>query len=248
MRRFGLIGYPLGHSFSRKYFMDKFRKENLDCQYDNFPLLNISELSSIISRDKTLEGLNITLPYKIEAIKYLDKIDNDAQLIGSVNVIKINRSGENYSLHGYNTDVFGFIESVRPVLNDKVSSALIMGCGGASLAVRAGLNRLGLEYTTVSRDADKGDMQYSDIGSDTLIRNKLIINASPVGMYPATEEAPAIPYDLLSDDNILFDLVYNPEMTMFMRRGEERGCSVKGGLEMLYLQAEKAWEVWNSED
>jgi len=246
MRKFGLIGYPLGHSFSKRYFAEKFSRENIsNCLYDNYPLTNISQLTDLI-RDINLEGLNVTIPYKSEVMRFLDRIDPEARVIGAVNVIKIKRTTGKISLTGFNSDITGILETLKPVLSPEIKNALVLGTGGSSKAVCHVLNKINVRYILISREKKAGCITYSDL-SPQIIRNaRLIINTTPVGMYPETEGKPDIAYDLLGQNHILFDLVYNPEITAFLKMGKERGCTVLSGLRMLYSQAERSWEIWNS--
>lgn len=245
MRIFGLIGYPLGHSFSSAFFNEKFRREGYNAIYKNFEISSLSELSSILELNRDIEGLNVTIPYKREIIKYLDKLDPLADKIGAVNVVGIQRDKRGLKMSGYNTDIVGFTESLKPVLKPSVKRALVLGTGGSSLAVRKGLSILGIEFKTVSRDHDRGDFVYKDINSDIIRSNPLIINTTPLGMLPEISSLPAIPYEYLTEDNILYDLVYNPGQTAFLSKGKDRGCTVIGGMEMLRIQAENAWDIWN---
>ncbi len=244
MRRYGLIGYPLEHSFSQDFFATKFRKERIDAIYDNFPLKILDDFPGLIEQYPDLEGLNVTLPYKSLVMKYLDDIDKRALHAGAVNVISIIRKGSSRILKGYNTDIDGFVLSLKPLLDREIKKALILGTGGASRAVQAGLDDIGIDYSVVSRDKTKAEMTYQDL-TDDIIRNcQLLINTTPLGMFPNTENAPDIRYDSLTEDCILYDLVYNPEKSLFLRLGQERGCRIKNGMEMLLIQAEKAWKIW----
>jgi shikimate dehydrogenase len=248
MRVFGLIGYPLGHSFSASFFSEKFRTEGHNAIYRNFELSSLSSLPEIIQSNIELEGLNVTLPFKSEILDYLDDIDPLAEEIGAVNVIRISRAKNSFKLKGFNTDIVGFTRSLKPLLNPDIRSALILGTGGSSLAVMKGLDNAGIEYRKVSRDKEKGDMVYAELDKNTLRSFPLIINTTPLGMFPEIEGAPALPYDGLTAKNVLFDLVYNPELSNFLSLGIKQGCKVKGGLEMLYIQAEEAWALWNTRD
>jgi shikimate dehydrogenase len=246
MRKFGLIGYPLGHSFSKKYFAEKFLKEHISgCYYDNYPLINLHDLQKLITAEPYLCGLNVTIPYKSEIISFLDFIDTEANEIGAVNVLKIKRSAGKTKLYGYNTDVTGILDSLLPVINPEVKDAVILGTGGSSKAVCYVLKKLGLQVTQISRNKKRGILDYSDLNSGLISKTDLIVNTTPVGMYPDIEQKPDIDYTLLNKKHILFDLVYNPEITSFLRMGEEKGCSVISGIKMLHSQAEKAWEIWN---
>lgn len=246
MRRYGLIGYPLQHSFSEEYFTNKFRKERVDAVYNTFPLKTIGELLLLLDKHPDLAGLNVTHPYKTAVMPYLDDMDEQAEDVGAVNVINILRQEGNRMLKGFNTDVDGFVLSLKGLVDTGVSNALVLGTGGASRAVQKGLDMLAIEYQVVSRQKGKADLAYGDLTAD-LIRNcRLIINATPLGMFPETGNAPDIPYETLEPGCILFDLVYNPEKSLFLRKGQERGCLVKNGMEMLHIQAEKAWEIWKA--
>lgn len=246
MKRFGLIGYPLGHSFSKKYFTEKFEKEEIeDCEYDLYPLEDIEELPDLIKSEKELIGLNVTIPYKQQVIRFLDEIDAKAEQIGAVNTIKI----QGKKLKGYNTDYIGFKESLVKFVgpNPMPEKALILGTGGASKAVKTALDDLHIEYQFVSRNPTEGQLSYDLLNTQYSILStaKLIINTTPLGMAPATESLPDLPYHQLTEQHYLYDLVYNPLKTAFMQKGIDARCWVKNGLEMLYGQAEAAWEIWN---
>jgi len=246
MRRYGLIGYPLQHSFSEQFFNNKFGKEDANAVYNNFPLKTIDELPGLLNQYPDLAGLNVTHPYKTTVRDYLDEMDEQAEDIGAVNVIRVTRQGNNSMLKGFNTDVDGFVLSLKTVLHTGVSNALVLGTGGASRAVQKGLDILGIGHTVVSRQKDKADLCYSELTADLIRSCHLIVNATPLGMYPGTGTAPDIPYEALELGCILFDLVYNPERSLFLSKGQERGCLVKNGMEMLHIQAEKAWEIWKA--
>jgi shikimate dehydrogenase len=248
MRKFGLIGYPLGHSFSKKYFTEKFLAENVsDCSYKNYPLNNIEEFRQLISSDNQLEGLNITIPYKSEILPFLDVIESEAAIIGAVNVVKIRRYEGQIRLYGYNSDVTGIRDTLLPFLSENVRNALILGTGGSSRAVCYVLKEFGLNVICVSREKKQGVLTYSDIDTAIIDSTQLIINTTPLGMFPDIESRPEIDYKMLNKTHILFDLVYNPEITTFLRLGAEQGCSTVSGMKMLYSQAEKAWEIWNND-
>lgn len=247
MKQFGLIGYPLAHSFSEKYFKEKFRKENIsDCVYQLFPLEKINKLPKLILENPSLGGLNVTVPYKESVIKYLDELDKVAQVVGAVNCIQIEKRGKGDRLIGYNTDVIGFEQSLMPYLKSYHQSAIILGTGGSAKAVAYVLKKLGIAYTLVSRNAkDKNTIGYADLTESFIQNHLLIINTTPLGMYPNTQLFPQIPYEHLTEQYLLFDLVYNPEQTLFLQKGKLQGATIKNGLEMLYLQAEKSFEIWN---
>jgi len=246
MRRFGLIGFPLGHSFSKRYFSEKFLRENLwDCSYDNFPLPDISRLTDLI-RENDLEGLNVTIPYKSSVMQFLDKIDPEALEVGAVNVIRIKRIGGTLNLSGFNSDITGIMDTLKPVTDREIPSAIVLGTGGSSKAVCHVLKKLKISFKLVSRDKKPDALTYTDLDPGILRNSHLIINTTPLGMYPDTEGKPDIDYNLLGPAHILFDLVYNPEITSFLKMGQERGCTVLTGLRMLYSQADRSWEIWNS--
>ena len=276
MNTYGLIGYPLGHSFSRKFFTEKFEKEGIDAQYLNFEIPSIEEFPEIIKNNPELRGLNVTIPYKQQVMQYLDDISEEAKAIGAVNVVRIERpspqptpimgretmrnagnkpdglpikgdmsEGLRGSLIGYNSDVIGFVESIRPLLKAHHKKALILGTGGASKAIRYGLEKkLGMKTLFVSRSAREGMITYEEVTAEVLKEYEVIVNCSPVGMYPHVDECPALPYEAMNENNLLYDLVYNPLETLFMKKGAEQGATVKNGLEMLHLQAIASWKFW----
>ncbi len=246
MKKYGLIGYPLGHSFSKKYFNEKFYREGLtDCQYDNYELDDISLLNDLLDT-RDLIGLNVTIPYKTSVIDLLDFIDEEAGDVGAVNVIKIVNDAGRRFLKGYNSDIYGFMESLLPHLTEDTKSALILGTGGSSLSVEWVLRKLNIKCLKVSRNPGKDSVGYPDITGDILSGIQLIVNTTPLGMFPAIHNKPVIDYDILNSSHILYDLVYNPEITRFMEEGKRRGCKVIGGYSMLVFQAERSWEIWNS--
>jgi shikimate dehydrogenase len=248
IRKFGLIGFPLSHSFSKKFFTDKFSNEGIDAEYLNFELENISLLPHVIASHPDLEGLNVTIPYKEQVIKFLDDTDEAAAQIQAVNTIRIHRSGHHVSLHGFNTDIQGFQESVKPLLQKYHHKALVLGTGGASKGVVKALTNLGIDSILVSRNPEeKGEISYDDLDKDVMDSYKIIVNTTPIGIYPNIEGCPAIPFELITPKHLLFDLVYNPEVTEFLKQGNRRGAVIKNGLEMLYLQALASWEIWNRE-
>lgn len=247
MRKFGLIGYPLGHSFSKGYFTDKFNRENLsDCSYENYPIESIDRLPDLIN-EPGLTGLNVTIPYKSAVIGFLDSIDPEAETIGAVNVIKLKREGRKIYLKGFNTDITGIYDTIEPCLQKGIRKALVLGTGGSSKAVCHVLKKINVDFTLISRQRKPGSLSYSDLSPEIISSSELIINTTPLGMFPDATSKPPIKYNLLTEKHILFDLVYNPEMTSFLKMGQERGCTVLTGLKMLYSQAEKAWEIWNNE-
>jgi shikimate dehydrogenase len=249
MTTFGLIGYPLGHSFSKKFFTDKFEKEGLnDYQYLNFELESITEFTSVFEKFPEIKGLNCTIPYKQLVMQYLDEIDEETLIVGAVNTIKPIHTSEGLKLKGYNTDIIGFEQSLHPMLNETHTKALILGTGGASKAIKYILTKLGINYISASIEDElfENEIRYSQINQAMIEERKVIINATPLGTYPKTDTCPKIPYEFISSDHVLFDLVYNPEVTLFMQKGIDKGAKVKNGLEMLHRQALAAWEIWNS--
>jgi shikimate dehydrogenase len=239
---YGLIGFPLSHSFSKGYFAEKFKKENIhESFYEVFPIPTIALFPDLVERCKNLKGLNVTIPYKEQVMSYLDAVDPEAQAIGAVNTIKF----ENGKMTGYNSDVWGFEKSLLPMLHPDHLHALILGTGGASKAVAYVLNKLGITYHFVSRGLTENTIAYEALTPETIRHTKLIINTSPVGMYPNVDTCPDIPYEYIGDHHLLYDLIYNPEETLFLRKGKERGAATKNGLEMLALQAERSWQIWN---
>jgi len=249
MDTYGLIGYPLKHSFSSSFFTKKFAEENIDAEYKNFEIDNIDLLPQIIGSDSTLRGLNVTLPYKEKVIDFLDELDATAQAIGAVNVIKINRASDKIYLKGYNSDAIGFQESIRPLIDPaKHFEALILGTGGASKAVDYSLKDLGLDTQFVTRSVRPGMFTYYDLSKEIMEEYTVIVNASPVGTFPNVEECPAIPYEFLTADHLLYDLVYNPPVTKFLELGKKQGAKTKNGQEMLELQAIAAWNIWNGKE
>ena len=243
MRRFGLIGKKLGHSFSARYFAEKFEREGLqDCDYSLYELPEIECVKEFMLKPN-LVGFNVTIPYKQQVIPYLDDLHPQAAEVGAVNCVRIEPDGRKI---GYNTDVDGVRVSLNKLLGgDKVESALILGTGGAAQAVDYVLRERGIELKVVSRDKSRGDLTYDDLSQDVMSAHRLIINASPVGMFPACDDAPAIPYAMLSSSHYLFDLVYNPLVTRFMELGAAQGAKTLSGIDMLYAQAESAWRIWN---
>lgn len=241
MDKYGIIGNPLGHSFSKGFFTEKFAREGIDAEYLNFQIPEIGKITEVLQENPELRGINVTLPYKTEVIPFLDELSNEAREIGAVNVVQI-RNGH---LKGFNSDIIGFTRSIQPLLKPHHRKALILGTGGASRAIRVGLTLLGLEWKYVSRTPREGMITYEDITAETLREYEVIVNCSPVGMFPKVDECPAIPYEFLTQDNLLYDLVYNPENTLFMKKGALQGAVVKNGLEMLHLQAIASWEFWN---
>lgn len=244
MDKYGLIGYPLGHSFSISYFNEKFENERIDAQYINFEIPDIDELPEVLATNPELKGLNVTIPYKEQVIKYLDDISPEAKAIGAVNVIKVGRKGKKSFLKGFNSDVIGFTRSIEPLLYSHHKKALILGTGGASKAINYSLQSLGLDTLFVSRTPKEGQISYKDITAETIKEYNVIVNCTPLGMYPHSDECPDLPYEAMDHHTLLYDLLYNPDETVFMRNGAAQGATVKNGLEMLLLQAFASWEFW----
>ena len=248
MDKYGLIGFPLEHSFSKDYFNNKFAAEGIDAEYVNFPIASISELKNVIQNNPDLKGLNVTIPYKEQVIPYLDKLNEDARLIGAVNVIRIKRKKKKTKLKGYNSDIIGFKQSIEPLLKSYHERALVLGTGGAAKAVYYGLQQLGLKATYVSRQKKSDEiLTYSELTQEVMQTHNLIVNCTPVGMWPKSDDCPAIPYQWLTSKHFLYDLLYNPDETLFMEKGKEQGAFVKNGLEMLLLQAFAGWMIWTKE-
>jgi len=244
MKLFGLIGFPLTHSFSEKYFSDKFRKEEIEeCKYELYPLENVEDVRFLFEVNKELKGLNVTIPYKESVIEYLDDLDDIAQKIGAVNCIKI----DEIQRVGYNTDYAGFRDSLKPLLKKHHTKALVLGTGGASKAVVYALNEMGIQTTLVSRKEGTTELTYQQLTKEIISQHPIIINCTPVGMYPDIQLCPEIPYAFITAQHILYDLIYNPGKTLFLEKGEKQGATIKNGLQMLELQAEYAWEIWNNE-
>lgn len=248
MKTYGLIGYRLGHSFSRGFFTTKFADEGLsDHEYVNFELDDIQHFPDLFRQNDHISGLNCTIPYKQQVMAFLDGIDEEAAQAGAVNTIKVIRENGTRRLIGYNTDIYGFEWSFRPLLKPMHRQALILGTGGASKAVRFVLKKIGMPYlsaTTKEKPGD-GEVSYADLNARLIGKHPVIIQTTPLGMYPHTDACPDIPYRHLTSNHLLYDLIYNPEETLFMKKGKEQGATVKGGLEMLHLQAIRSWEIWN---
>ena len=248
MDKYGLIGYPLGHSFSITYHNQRFADEGINAKYFNYEIPSIDNLTEVLDSNPELKGLNVTIPYKQKVMEYLDYISPEARAIDAVNVIRVIHEGKNTILKGYNSDVIGFTQSIEPMLEEYHKKALILGTGGASKAINYGLKSLGLETIFVSRYRRPGTICYEDITPEVVKEYNVIVNCTPLGMYPKTEECPFLPYEAMDEKNILYDLIYNPDETLFMKKGAEHGANVKNGLEMLLLQAFASWEFWNGKE
>lgn len=246
MDKYGLIGFPLVHSFSISYFNEKFHNENIDAVYENYEIPSIGHLPEILETTPQLRGLNVTIPYKEQVISYLDSLSPEASEIGAVNVIKVEHKGKKVVLKGYNSDVVGFTRSIEPILEPCHKKALILGTGGASKAIEFGLKSLKIETLKVSRSKKEGMITYDDITPELIKEYNVIVNCTPCGMFPHTDECPKLPYEAMDKHTLLYDLIYNPDETLFMTKGKEHGATVKNGLEMLLLQAFVSWEMWHS--
>ncbi len=245
MRTFGLIGFPLSHSFSKRFFTTYFEKESIDAQYLNFEISDLSSLSVVLKEHPDLVGFNVTIPHKEAIISYLDSCDPKAAAIKAVNTVKIARSGGNIQLRGYNTDLTGFRNSIIPLLKPHHLNALVLGTGGASKAIMAALADLSIHGQLVSREAKPGiSISYDQLTRTMMEEYSIVVNTTPLGTFPETEGYPEIPYEYLTYKHLLYDLVYNPPVTKFLLKGKERGSTIKNGLEMLELQAMAAWEIW----
>ncbi len=241
MKLYGLIGKPLTHSFSKTYFTQKFAAEDLaDCRYENFELETIADLPTLLQQQP--QGFNITIPYKKEVVAYLHAANAVVQEMGACNCVKV----VDGKLYGYNTDVMGFQQSLQKRLQPHHQKALVLGTGGSSNAVQYALKQLGISYQLVSRQRGAGLITYEELNESLLQEHTVIVNTTPVGMFPQVDQAPPVPYHLLTPQHLLFDLIYNPEKTLFLQKGEAQGAAICNGYEMLILQAEASWEIWNS--
>jgi shikimate dehydrogenase len=262
IRKYGLIGYPLSHSFSKKYFTEKFEREHItDAEYDLYPLESIEEFEVGLHKLKGICGLNVTVPYKVSIIPELDWLSSEAKEIGAVNCIRIVEEspitaafsgdvgiqGHDFRTHGFNTDAYGFEMSLKSLLNSNHTSALILGDGGAARAVKYVLRNLTIDHISVTRRPCANSILFSELTEKHIKDNLLIINTTPVGTSPNIDASPDIPYQYLTSDHLLYDLIYNPEETVFLKKGREMGAATKNGAEMLVLQAEKSWEIWTKD-
>jgi shikimate dehydrogenase len=261
MKKYGLIGYPISHSFSKKYFTEKFEKENIqDHVYELFSLQNISDLPQLLRANPDLCGLNVTIPHKIGVMFYLDWIDPDAKKVDAVNCIRISEesaiaaafsgevgiSGHEFKLEGFNTDIYGFEYSLKPLLQAHHKKAIVLGNGGAARAVKFVLKKLGIDFIIATRRGGPGEVLLSSLTKAHFSERSLIINCTSAGNWPNVEDYPDIPYEYITSKHLLYDLIYNPEVTAFLRKGLDHGATIKNGYEMLELQAERSWEIWNS--
>lgn len=241
---YGLIGYPLRHSFSIDYFNHKFHAEDINAEYVNFEIEDIGDLMEIIAEEPRLNGLNVTSPYKEQVLPYMNHLDESAEVVGAVNVIKFVRQDKGLELHGYNSDVMGFLRSVQPLINEERKQAMILGTGGAAKAVAHALRQLGVEVSFVSRQKTAHTIVYEEITKNMVHANKLIINATPLGKFPDVDKCPDFLYKFLTKEHLCYDLVYNPDETLFMKKSLQAGAQVKNGLEMLLLQAFESYSIW----
>ena len=255
--KFGLLGHPLGHSFSKKFHNERFQTLGIDAVYENYDLADVNDLVKVLGEEKQLMGLNVTIPYKQDVMRFLDELDPVAEKIGAVNVVKIGHIDESSPLwgktkvegvylKGYNSDIIGFTESIRPMLKPTHRKALILGTGGASKAIKVALENMGIETKYVSRTKGEGRLTYGELTPGLMDEYRVIVNCSPLGMYPKTDQCPDIPYDCLTSEHACFDVVYNPETTLFMKKAQAKGASVKCGYEMLVGQAIASYEIWTS--
>ena len=242
---YGLVGYRLAHSFSRNFFNEKFENEKIPAEYRNFELDRIEDLRLVVEETPELCGLNVTIPYKESISPLLDEMDGTAQMIGAVNVVKVIHGKDKVVLKGYNSDIIGFTESIRPYIKEYHHKALVLGTGGASKAIAAALQDMNIVVRKVSRHPAAGQLSYGDLTPAVMAAHTVIVNATPLGMYPATEACPPIPYELITPAHICYDAIYNPSETTFMKLAARQGATVSNGMQMLYGQADAAWEIWN---
>lgn len=248
MRKYGLLGYPLTHSFSKRYFTEKFENEKIDSTYQNFEIDYINKFPKVVEDNPEVVGFNVTIPYKEQVIQFLDDLNDSAREIGAVNTIRVERRGDGLFLKGFNTDTYGFETSLKPLLKDHHKKALILGTGGASKALKYVLNKLGIEFISASiEELKENEIHYEDIDEKVMAERLLIINATPLGTFPKVDTFPNIPYECITGKHLLFDLVYNPEITQFLAKGKAKGASIKNGYEMLLGQAIRSYEIWNEE-
>lgn len=248
MDKYGLIGFPLGHSFSINFFNEKFENEGIKAKYINFEIPQIEDLPEILASNPELKGLNVTIPYKQKVMAYLDELSPEAKAIGAVNVIRVSHKGKDVVLKGFNSDVIGFTRSIEPMLEPAHKKAMILGTGGASRAIEYGLKTLGLETLFVSRTKKENTITYEEVTPEIIREYNVIVNCTPLGMYPKADTCPDIPYEAMDGHTILYDLIYNPDETLFLTKGAKYGAITKNGLEMLLLQAFASWDFWNDTD
>lgn len=248
MKLYGLIGFPLGHSFSAKFFTEKFSREGIDAQYQNFELSDVGQIMELLAEVPDVNGLNVTIPYKEQIMPYLTSVSDDAKMIGAVNVIKIihNDKGDITGLEGFNSDCPAFVNTLKKLLPEEPINALVLGTGGASKAVQVGLLNLDIPFTVVSRNSLKGAFTYEDLTAEIIAQHRLIVNTTPLGMFPNVNACPSIPYEAITDKHICYDIVYNPVETLFLNKAKARGAKIQNGLEMLHEQALISWQIWNN--
>lgn len=248
MKLYGLVGYPLSHSFSKRFFTEKFKREKIDAEYKNFELEEINVLRDIISENTDICGINVTIPYKEKVIPLLDKLDSEAAVVGAVNTVQIIREKDSLFLKGFNSDITGFENSISPLIADHHRKALILGTGGASKAIKHVLRKMSIDFISASiEDLNENEIRYEEIDKSIMDEYHIIINATPLGTSPNIESSPDIPYHWITKSHLLFDLVYNPEVTRFLQQGATMGAVIKNGYEMLTLQALKSYEIWTEE-
>lgn len=249
MKKLGLIGYPLGHSFSKKFYHEKFKKENIQgIDYDLYAIPDIKDFQRLYLDDHSFYGFNVTIPHKQAVLHYIDELSDEALEMQAVNCIRIEQREGKPFLKGFNTDAYGFEESIKPLLKPYHKQALVLGNGGAAKAVFYSLKKLNIPFKVVSRTLTNGDLTYEQLNEELVQQHQLIINCSPIGSFPDVDNAPQIPYEGVTENHLLYDLIYNPEETEFLKRGRIKGAATKNGYEMLLLQAEKNWEIWNAAD
>lgn len=247
MKKYGLLGYPLTHSFSKRFFTEKFERENIHASYENFEIESIDKFPELLKANPDVLGYNVTIPYKEQVIPFLDELDEAAKEISAVNTIKVSQCDGKVHLKGYNTDTYGFESSLQPLLKPHHKRALILGIGGASKAIKYVLEKLGIEHISVSRrELRTGEISWQDVNKEVIQSHQLIINTTPLGTYPKEDTFPDIPYEYIGDEHLLFDLVYNPEVTQFLAKGKDQGATIKNGYDMLLGQAIKSYEIWNN--
>lgn len=247
MKKYGLLGYPLTHSFSKKYFTEKFEKENINSSYENFEIDSIKKFEDLVTNNPEVIGFNVTIPYKEQIIPFLNELNDSAKEIGAVNTIRVKRTESGIHLKGFNTDTFGFESSLKPLLKAHHKKALILGTGGAAKAIKYVFNQLGIDFLTVTRQTPGAkEINYSDLSEELINEFTIVVNCTPLGTFPNVERFPDIPYQFIGEKHLLYDLVYNPEETQFLRKGKAQGASTKNGYEMLIEQAEKAYKIWNT--
>lgn len=243
---YGLIGYPLTHSFSERFFSEKFKNEHIQATYSNFEIKDVNQILDILKQHTNIKGFNVTIPHKQAVIALLSQMSDEAREIGAVNVVRVSRNGDKLSLKGFNSDALGFVNSIAPLIaTQKHKKALVLGTGGASKAVMYGLKKLGLSPQLVSRNGSENILSYNHLNEEIITSHTVIVNCTPLGTFPKVDELPLIPYCYLTDKHLLYDLVYNPPLTAFLKQGEQHGATIKNGAEMLELQALAAWDIWN---